>query len=493
MRKLISVLVLFGFFSVAAYAELKASFNLDITQNLLSATTPLDDDADTEGNPSNRFPGKFDFFTENRNEQRQSEMYLRLDYLAEGFDARVEFNGNTLVNRRDRGIREGFSFVSLLDAFPVGDFWVRGNLGNINALYGRIHTRGTTNDYRFDTNTWWDRRYTGANPPNGDTLGPYRFFGFQMPKFRYTEVNNHRVMHGGEHYMLVGAKMNNFGLELSGSRLVNKAVDQGSAISFAARISGVEVADLINFDVIYGVTGEDATMNEFGDNNTNSHVGKYADGLGHWDHRFGLYGGLNLLDGNLGLGFGYSGSFLFYEKWEEKGGSPSGSDLQRLGPYYNGIDLKAQFKGIDRLTFTTAINASFSTVKGTKNDENTRYMGLGILSGGLLSEKQEEAFFGLAAGLTVGYDLGNNLDVAAQIKNSAQWEDYKDDNKELNTVRNQLGVALTVRYQITQNFTIMSGLAMQMDHITNDGKNPEITYKGGDLYFGIPITLNVVF
>jgi len=503
MKKFISVSILLAFISAAAFAEFKVGFELDLTQNVLSATTPLDDDADLK-NPYNRFPGKFDFFTENRNEKRQSEMYLRLDFIKEYFDARIEFTGHQLVNRRDRGLREISSFLDLIDEFAIGDFWVRGDLGVVNGVYGRLHNRGIMNAYRFDNDTWWDRRYTGANPANGDTLGPYRFFGYQMPeniktnphitKFRYTEVNNHRAIHGGEQYILIGGKFNDFGLELSGSRSINKAIDHGSAISLGARFSGINVADLINFELVYGLTGQDATMNMFGDNE-NQNVGPYADGKGRWDHRFGLYGGLDLLDGDLGLGFGYSGGFLSYEFWEKDGGSPNDKDLQMFGPFYSGIDLKAQFRGIDRLTVTGTVNASFSTVKGTKLEDDKWYMGMGILSEGALNEKQEEGFFGLAAGINVGYELVDNLDVALQIKNSAQWESYTDDAKEFNQVKNQLGVSLTARYRMTQYFSIMCGLAMQMDNISQDGKNmdPFVSYKGGDLYFGIPITLQVRF
>jgi hypothetical protein len=455
----------------------------------------MDDDADVK-NPSNRFPGKFDIFTENRNDMRQSEFYLRFDYIKEYFDARLELTGHQLVNRRNRGLREVDSIFDLMDEFAIGDFWVRGDLGVVNGVYGRLHTRGVMNAYRFDSDTWWDFRYTGANLSGLDTLGPFRFFGFQMPGFRYTEVDNHRAIHGGENYMLVGFKFGDYGLEFSGSRAINRAVNHGSAISLGFRASGVNIAEIINLELMYGVTGHDATMNMFGDNE-NSNVGPYADGKGRWDHRFGIYSGLDLMDGNLGLGFGYSGGFYAFEKWEEDGGSPNSTDLQRFGNWYNGVDLKAQFRGIEDLTLTAAINASFSSVKGTAIDDEKWYLGMGILTrpniDPFLRENQEETFFGLAAGFNIGYKLGDNLNLNAQIKNSTQWENYIDDDKELNQTRNQLGVALVARYGITQYFYIMGGLAIQIDHITRDGKNLDVSYRGGDFYLGIPITFHVKF
>ncbi|MCL2410742.1 MAG: hypothetical protein FWC97_03780 [Treponema sp.] len=505
MKKCISILVLLAFLSVAAFAEFRVSFELDLTQNLLSATMPLGFDADTEANPSHRAPGNLDFFTHNRNEMRQSEMFLRFDYVLENVDARLELTGHSLVNSRDRGLREGNSFLGLFDELRIGDFWVRGNLGVAHAAYGRFHSRGVMDAYRFDNNTWWDRRYTAGNADTNpqrwvDTLGVFRFFGFQMPGFRYTEVNNHRTLHGGEHFVLVGGNFGDFGLEFSGGRYQNTAADGGSAVSFAARGSGVNVADLVTFEVMYGVTGHDRTMNMFGSNDTHSNVGPYPDGLGRWEHRFGLYGALTVMDGDLGLSFGYSGGFLAFEQWAENADTvlphPNNTDLRRFGPLFHAVDLKAQFRGIDRLTVTSAINASFSAVEGTALSDDTWRMGLGILSNGPLDEDQEELFFGLAVGFNVGYMLTDNFDVALQVKNSTQWENYVHNATELNTTRNQLGVALSARFAITPNFSLMGGLAMQMDTITQSGQTgggSDINFRGGDLYFGIPITLQVRF
>ena len=524
MKKIISVLILLAFLSAAAFAEYNAGFEpditqnllnddadpnanpdnrlqgifdfltaprrfnvgfeLDITQNLISATTPLDDDADPN-NPNNRFPGSFDFFTANRNDMRQSEMFLRFNYVTENLDARLELTGHSLVNRRDRGLREGYSFLGLFDELRIGDFWVRGNMDvsnafSLNAAYGRLHTRGVMDDFRFDDNTWWDRRYTGAS---ADILGPFRFFGFQMPGRRYTEVNNHRAIHGGEHYMLVGANFADFGLELSGSRQVPSAGDHGSAISFGVRGSAINVADLITFEVMYGVTGRDPTRDT-------------ADGRGRWEHRFGLYGGTNLLDGNLGLSFGYSGGFLSYENWAASARPGQYIDLQRRGPLFHGIDLKAQFSGVENLTVTGAVNATFSSVRGTNIEDGTWRLGLGILprphTDPYLRYGQEESFFGLAVGFIAGYQFTDNLDFALQVKNSTQWESYVNADRELDRVRNLLGVALTARFAFNENISIMSGLAMQMDRTSLEIGNTRDS-SGGDLYFGIPITFHVRF
>jgi len=254
---------------------------------------------------------------------------------------------------------------------------------------------------------------------------------------------------------------------------------------------------------MYGVTGQDTTMNQFGDNNEHANVLPYADGKGRWEHRFGIYSGLGLLDGDLGISFGYSGGFLSYEKWEkglgiDEGGSPNEKDLLRSGPFFHGVDLKAQFSGMEKITITAAINASFSSTKGSKFEDDKWQMSMGIGNipeGVRLDEKQEEGFFGLAAGLNIGFHLTDVLDFNTQIKNSAQWESYIDDDKEFNQLRSQLGVALSLRYRMTEYFSLMGGLAMQMDRITQDGKNLADFngYKGGDLYFGIPITFHIRF
>ena len=306
MKKFISVLILLAFLSAAAFAEedlaegnsidkekshgFKLSFELDMTQNLFSGIIPMDDLANTKQNPNHEYPGKFDFFTENRNDMRQSEMFLRLDWNKDDiFDARLELTGHKLVNGRDRGLRENYSFLDLFDELAIGDFWVRADTDYMNAAYGRLNNRGIMNDFRFDKEkTWWDRRYTGANLAGMNTLGPYRFFGYQMPGFRYTEVNNHGAIHGNEHYMLVGGKYNGFGLELSGSRFAYKAEDRGSAISLGVRGSGADIADLLNFELMYGITGQDVTMNRFGDNNEFAKIGPFKDGKGRWEHRYGL-------------------------------------------------------------------------------------------------------------------------------------------------------------------------------------------------------------
>jgi len=529
MKKLIAVSILLALLSTAAFAELKVSFWLDITQNLFSGQTYLDD---WTTRTHYRGPGKVDFFTNTGETWRGSEMMITLDYRKENIRANIEFNGHNMVIGNDTVFTQGpgntNSFHDVLEKFFIENYFVEGNLGKLYAQYGNRADRGAMNAFRFDAGQtgWWNRRASGYwEVP--------RFFGVQSVGgfingndwqriFRRNQNSNPGLSTVGtqdnfhQGYMLVRANvLDNLSVEIAGSRREAEAGDNGSRISLGARVSGRKIADFLTFDALYHVQGGDPTMNS--DYNPAGVAGypaggrhDEADGAGLWGHRFGLYAGVGLLDDNLMVSFGYTGYVVGQEQISKlndtRGLSKGTEDYFVYHPLYSGIDLRAQFKAGD-LTLAFNNNFSFAAVKGTSNLDRA-----GIYTG-ILGKDEEQSFFALSNALAVGYQVTSEFDVVFQAINWAQWHYAKNHagNTLVENVQDRFGVSLTAGYSFNPNFRLMGGLAMRLNHTTRTdgasaqarlqhsgpgGENLELApgaSKVGNFYFGIPITFLVTW
>ena len=253
-----------------------------------------------------------------------------------------------------------------------------------------------------------------------------------------------------------------------------------SRIDLAIRASGFNVADMINFDLFYKVTGGDPTLPGKADDD------KEADGKGKWRNSFGIYVGLgNLVDG-LGIGIGYSASVLVQE-------ATMGADkaTKNLHPFYNGIDLRFQFTGVDKLRVTFNNNFSFAATKGLKAEDGTFAPMITIPGAPTFADKGKESWFAMHNALALRYAVTEKVFGNFEISNRAGWYSQNNDEKKYaDVITDQLGITLFATYVFSPNITMESGLAMEVRHTTSkkiDSDPDRKEQKYGQFRFGIPV------
>jgi hypothetical protein len=253
-------------------------------------------------------------------------------------------------------------------------------------------------------------------------------------------------------------------------------------VGFAARVSGEKIADMINFDAIYKLEG--------GDIDTEDKIGSQPDGQGLWGHAFGLFANIDIIE-NLGIGVGYSG----YVRAQEKIGTP---DQSTINPYYNGIDLRFQFTGVDKLAVTFNNNISFSVANGDDNTTTTINGPMGI--GGNLVKDQTESYLALYNALGAKYNVSDALYATVEVGNllvSSTWtfkNDTVDQKREASA--NNLRAFLGAGYSFDSHVLFESGLIF--DFISAVGKTSgipggDIDENAGKFSFGIPLRLKIEF
>jgi len=167
---------------------------------------------------------------------------------------------------------------------------------------------------------------------------------------------------------------------------------------------------------------------------------------GYWDNTIGLYAGI---DGEkigvkgLGLSVGYTANFRQRETAQElkDSGDPSKgyTTFEVVEPFYSGIDIKAKFTGIEKMSVTFNNNISFTAVKGAGNPNipgTKRIRGINglYLSSGEQSQipdytnnyaKNEQGWFAYDAILGVTYSITPSLNATFALGNLLRVYSYE--------------------------------------------------------------------
>jgi hypothetical protein len=294
-------------------------------------------------------------------------------------------------------------------------------------------------------------------------------------------------------------------------------------INGTLRLSGEKIADLVTFDFIYRIWNYDPnTLDNYKDYDVITFPNYQPDGLGITTHNIGLYANLFVVD-NLGIALGYSGSVKTYEDKIINPHStvdPKEKTVAQKGIFYNGIDLRFKYTGIDKLTLTFNNNFSFASANGSKddvrmdwlysmtdiqNEVNAEMPGAGSLLGG---EDAKQSYFALYNALAVAYKLSDPLTLKAQIGSKLGSISYADSitpvpgvdiDIDTKAMINQLGVALFAQYAFSPRVEFRFGLdfvntyySMNYD-VTAAGTSESEDDKGGTFKFGVPIGVKIVF
>jgi len=285
-----------------------------------------------------------------------------------------------------------------------------------------------------------------------------------------------------------------------------------NAINAGAMFSGKKIADLVNFDVFYGIFGYDKNTNARGEYNIKAPDLETQAG-GAYQNVFGVYGGMSF--GDLGISFGYSGDITIYEKQHyNKSADPAKPDYHTfnlLSPLWSSVHLHANYAILKNLRLTFSNNISFAGVKSVeiKDGEDYNSITLGLADGGIDSKNtyktfagkftghnkgEEESWFGYNAALQASYDVTPAFNLCFQIGNQLGVYSYSREKFTSSRSSNHLAAVINTQYSIN-NVTVGAGLSFGLETTAYSAKTEDDTIDGVNNIFkiGIPIIFKVVF
>jgi hypothetical protein len=254
-------------------------------------------------------------------------------------------------------------------------------------------------------------------------------------------------------------------------------------VGAAVRVSGDKIADLVSFDAIYKIHGGDDEIDE-----PPAAAGDQPDAHGIWGHNFGLVANLSLLD-SLGIGIGYSG----YAIAQEKGDATGDVNRKYVYPYFNGIDLRLEFTGLDKLTVDFNNNISFAAINGSADANIAVVSPWPRLNGTNLDADLSASYLGLYNALGVKFQVTDDLFANFGIQHrldSATIEDKDADTTEL-FVSDNFRALLGAGYSFGDHVVLETGLVFNLNNTVTEITNGTNNLNGGTFTFAIPIRFKV--
>lgn len=441
MKKLIAVSILLTILSAAAFAQLKVSVDADFYPELITATAPLGDAAD-EKSASYAGAGTFDFLSK-LGTWYNSELRLKLYYDDPdgNYNGYVRLKGDGLIADTTKTTEE--ILQSTLD-----DYYIKGKVGILSGYYGNTADRGKTNRFQNFSNFM-----DGVKVDNYGILIPTIDINARsLTLGGGSDTNNFAKNPSGTGliYAGVGVDLNPVYIGLSGGLVGDTTLPGNPSLSYSQghagiRVSGVDIGDIVTFDVIYKISGGDP------DNNDGDDGSDEPDGQGLWDNTFGLIANIAAVE-NLGIGIGYSAFFKVREE----------TDLVEFTyPLFSGIDLRFAFTGVENLSVTFNNNITFAGATGDKDGGK-----IGVHGGGGLPEDDKDSYFGMYNALALSYQLAEGLAVRAEIGNQLGSYTYDNDGDKHVSTADEFRVVLSAAYTLTSHVGLEGGLAFHIDNTT---------------------------
>ncbi|GHV96042.1 hypothetical protein AGMMS50293_23620 [Spirochaetia bacterium] len=462
MKKLIAVSILLVLLSATAFAQFKVGFKADITPEFMAVKAPTGDNKDVPGGDDNT--ATFDLLSSSWADT--TELRLSFGYTGENVQALLELKLDGLIARGNNFT--GGSLNAILGS-GFGDYYVKGTAGKLYGYFGNVADRGKTAAGRY-------QNFNDYLKNKVDNFGViYGINGLAPDAIDVNSLRNNGVTTQATNkgqYVSFGLNFSPIFIEIASdlgmTGLVNTGTDSESKVGAAFRVSGEKIADLVNFDVIYRISGGD--INTKGD----------PDGNGEWLNSFGLYANLAITD-TFGVSAGYSGAVVVSEKYK------SGNDTVKVtNPFYSGIDLRFNFTGVENLKITFNNNISFAGAKGSDSDDN---YGVG---GSVLSDGVNDSWFALYNALGADYAITDKLTGTLQLANvlgvyKAEYTGgsttYTDDAFE---------VALSTLYKFNANVNFEAGVLLGITSEKGEVTGSPST-DAGWLYFAVPLRFKVMF
>ena len=409
-------------------------------------------------------------------------------------------NNNTLFTDKD---------VKLIDilSFIFGDWYLTGTAGIFEGYMGNTGYGGFVPVYDnysdwcnfkleyFYVNQMTDRQ--GANNFNLWDGGSAFVLGMNI-------IDSFRFAFGTDF---------GYGGDVTGSTAWTKPYASANSYNAAAMFSGKGIADIVNFDVFYGIFGSDSNTNERGkyDPMTGGSLADLAGGA--YKNVFGLYGGLNIIQG-LGISLGYSGAITVfemqgYDKNKIEDGKPDYYSYTLKSPLWSSINLHANYS-IGKFDITFNNNISFAGSSGEKvnegeypksyvlglasdlSDENSFISIAGRFDG--QSDGESESWFGYDTAVAVNYAVTDALGLCLQLVNQLGVYSLTKNDFSASRTSNIFYTVLNAQYKIGF-VSFEAGLSVGLEttiYETAVGSNT-VNALNNEIKLGLPLVFKVEF
>jgi len=303
-------------------------------------------------------------------------------------------------------------------------------------------------------------------------------------------------------FYVLSMNMSPFTVQLAGDVGNNSGIVGGNdhtRFNGGLRFSGDRVGDFVSFDITYRFRGGDTNTRSDNTIDVIAGTAPQPDGGGNSAHSFGLFAHLFLIK-DLVIGLGYSGVVRSYED------DYVGTDnylTSWSSPYINGIDLRAQFTGVDKLNILFHNNISFAF--GKESDEENHRLVYGF-DGTTLANNVKEGWFAMYNALGADYMLSEYLKVAFQISNRIGMYSIEhsiaSDNRRRDIFVEQFSATAFASYQFSSHLTVATGLSFYMDSVTDTPNvvlrdpamgNNDKTFSSGSFTIGVPVRLLITY
>ena len=282
-----------------------------------------------------------------------------------------------------------------------------------------------------------------------------------------------------------------------------------NAANFGFRIEGAKIADTVNLAAVYKYA--DTLLYKPTAENEYNVVGEKTG-----NHAFGLYVNVTPFTG-LGISAGYSGLLQTWKNSKDSDVDPFeigvvDAELHYLSrykdvafPFYNGIDLRFSYTGIEKLSVTLNNNVSFGAVKGSDTTGNKNYTNtwvyIGELNGSASTvpgiKDRSESYLGLYNALGIKYAITDDLLADFQIANQHGIFTLNWEKEPVKSVTNYLGLYTGVNFTVIESekicASIRGGVAIKLSSYSYQNAVTAETHKAGIFDFGIPLGIKVEF
>jgi hypothetical protein len=293
--------------------------------------------------------------------------------------------------------------------------------------------------------------------------------------------------------------------------IYDPAVNSGT--NFAFRLEGAKILDMVTAAAVYKYA--DSYLEKLTAPSKENTIDEKIK-----NHAFGLYVNVTPPVSGLGISVGYSGLLKTLEnpKYNDTDTTTDVVDddlhlaqlyRETLFPFYNGIDLRVVYRGIENLTLTCNNNISFATVYGTTNRDEV--FASGWAYSGKLNEADDgnpstpyrvpfrsENYTGLYNSLGVNYRISESLAADLQVANRRAFFTLQWEEDPLGSVTNSFGVYAGAVYTVYRkgNFhaSIRGGLDLKWNTYSyQDDSTLKNVHHAGYMDFGIPVAIKVIF
>ncbi|MCL2044683.1 MAG: hypothetical protein FWG89_11155 [Treponema sp.] len=280
--------------------------------------------------------------------------------------------------------------------------------------------------------------------------------------------------------------------------------------SFGLRLESAEIAELFSLAAVY--KHSESLLSKPQAVEMHNMIGEVIR-----NHAFGLYANITPLE-DFGISVGYSGELrtqtnplyretrlvnMRPEEMDELWGVEYG---EIVSPFYNGIDLRFSYTGLERFAFTLNNNITFARMQGVFNDDTNAvyanswaYRGyLNDLERSSATRDRSESYLGLYNALGVKYSITPSLAADVQAANQYGVFKLKWERDDARTYTNYFGLYSGLTYTITERenmqATLQGGIALRLSSYFYDDPGTGITcHRAGIIEFGIPLRLKVEF